>query len=579
MSDDYHRQQQPPAAAAAAAATAHGYHYQQQQDTDEGTAAVEDAYSSTTASNLDHALLESLFYNEMMLLDESPSLLLSTLAADGTPTSVDPSTLAEKALLHDFGVSSFELQQQQQQQAQQLAAIQRSSHEIASTPALASATSPLAAAAAVAASTTAHLPPLPVSMPATDHSRTATAPIPTTTMTIPSSTTPGAPPLTVNATVAENNPVPTSAPAAGAPAPAPAPLDTADGDRDNRKLVSQFATLASRLGISLPPHLLQSLTTQAGSLSRNTPSTGSSITRALHPPSAPLTLNALIPSTASSASEHQTTQPASAVPVTSSQTAMRTTTNTLAASSTTSNNSKITAATTTSINNSDLEPPPQVQALQSTAEAAIAAVTRKRPANGASDGGVDDGPTTSTSTATSTTKQPAYSKRRKKPRLSDCELRLSELQTENAMLKRHLDNITSQSHLINQEQKEIEAKIRLLWKQKASDVELKNIVNLYMEMYSDYGKRRQAELTFHLEQLERLAKPTNFTKMTLWTMGQSQGRDPKKNPLAGMLQKELNITPQQGRKILEQRQRIRDLCGNLKEVSVMRCYVMRCVVL
>ena len=53
--------------------------------------------------------------------------------------------------------------------------------------------------------------------------------------------------------------------------------------------------------------------------------------------------------------------------------------------------------------------------------------------------------------------------------------------------------------------------------------------------------------------------------MGLWTLGQ-QSKDPKRNPIAGILQKELGITAQQGRKILDQRQKIRDVCSNLKEV-------------
>jgi hypothetical protein len=38
------------------------------------------------------------------------------------------------------------------------------------------------------------------------------------------------------------------------------------------------------------------------------------------------------------------------------------------------------------------------------------------------------------------------------------------------------------------------------------------------------------------------------------------------NPIAGMLQKELGISPAQGRKILDQRQKIQTVCSNLKEV-------------
>jgi len=39
----------------------------------------------------------------------------------------------------------------------------------------------------------------------------------------------------------------------------------------------------------------------------------------------------------------------------------------------------------------------------------------------------------------------------------------------------------------------------------------------------------------------------------------------KRNPIAGILQNELEITAAQGRKILEQSEKIRALCENLKE--------------
>ena len=52
--------------------------------------------------------------------------------------------------------------------------------------------------------------------------------------------------------------------------------------------------------------------------------------------------------------------------------------------------------------------------------------------------------------------------------------------------------------------------------------------------------------------------------MGLWTLGQNSS-NPKRNPIAGILQKELDISPQQGRKIIEQREKIKALCDNLKE--------------
>ena len=200
---------------------------------------------------------------------------------------------------------------------------------------------------------------------------------------------------------------------------------------------------------------------------------------------------------------------------------------------------------------------PTVQQLQNTAEAAIAAVTekRKRSLEEAGAASAKDGSAAATL---------AYSKRRKKPRLADCESRLAQLKSENDVLKRHLHNISNQSHKFDQERAEAETRMKYLLQQDADTVQMDAAIKNYTELYSDYGRRRHQELTFHLEQLQRLANPTNFTKMGLWSLENSH-MDPKRNPVAGILQKELAVTAQQGRKILEQRQKIRDVCANLKE--------------
>jgi hypothetical protein len=49
-------------------------------------------------------------------------------------------------------------------------------------------------------------------------------------------------------------------------------------------------------------------------------------------------------------------------------------------------------------------------------------------------------------------------------------------------------------------------------------------------------------------------------------VGNNRGNNGTKNPIAGMLQRELGISAQQGRKILDQRQKIQNVCSNLKEV-------------
>ena len=56
--------------------------------------------------------------------------------------------------------------------------------------------------------------------------------------------------------------------------------------------------------------------------------------------------------------------------------------------------------------------------------------------------------------------------------------------------------------------------------------------------------------------------------MGLWTLGQDS-TNPKRNPIAGILQKELDITSQQGRKIIDQREKIHAVCENLKECLVL----------
>ncbi len=63
-----------------------------------------------------------------------------------------------------------------------------------------------------------------------------------------------------------------------------------------------------------------------------------------------------------------------------------------------------------------------------------------------------------------------------------------------------------------------------------------------------------------------VAVPANFTKMSLWTLGQNESfyTKPKSNPIAGILMKELEITPTQGRKIISQREKVQRLCTNIK---------------
>ena len=67
--------------------------------------------------------------------------------------------------------------------------------------------------------------------------------------------------------------------------------------------------------------------------------------------------------------------------------------------------------------------------------------------------------------------------------------------------------------------------------------------------------------------MAKLAAPTTFTKMSLWTLGQNKSffTKPQHHPISGILMKELEITPLQGRKILMQRVKIQRCCANIKK--------------
>ena len=224
-----------------------------------------------------------------------------------------------------------------------------------------------------------------------------------------------------------------------------------------KQLVSQFATLASRLGIDLPSNVLQSLTASAAM-------NGSSI------PSAP---EADVRS--STSSNTSDTKPQAAV----------------SGEGSSSKNKK----------------QKTIDELRKAAEEAVAAVTKKRPLEiTASALPATNGATASNKEVNNTANKPLYSKRRKKPRLQDCESKLEQLKAENEVLKRHLQNVTNKAQMLDKEKNEASNKIKQLFEQNAGPEEMDKVIQEFTEMYSDYGRRRQQELSFHLEQLQRYVK-------------------------------------------------------------------------
>ena len=342
---------------------------------------------SDDSSNLDHALLESLFYNEMLMMDDSAEPVLATdfsllsspavASAPAAAVAPEPPAMTESVLPnHPGNVSYAPVMNGNVQNAIPVA------------PAV-PAPQPWAVASGVP-----H-PPAAQAMPP------------------PAATQPGQPPATQGSELSQER---------------------------AKQLVSQFATLASRLGISLPPTVLSSLTVAAAANEAQTAGTESLC--ASLPPVAPLRAPPV--SILSSAPPHS----------------------------------------------ASIESP-KVQELEITAEAAIAAVTETHKRKEA------EAPST-----TSSGSKPLYSKRRKKPRLSDCEAKLAALRSDNEMLKRHLATITNKAHVFEQERQRATQEMKRMLQEEAPE-KLNPLLHKFSEMYSDYGRHRHQELEFHLGQLEK----------------------------------------------------------------------------
>jgi hypothetical protein len=414
-------------------------------------------------SSLDHALLESIFYNEMALLDDfseaffasnssynsSTNSVSSSLGGGGgggsatlttnaaTPslqgtltdanqlnsleaapaaaaaidtiatTAPDPTVAVEKDLLRDFGVAH-------------------------SSPALLSpvgSTTLLNPNAATIAPPALPFVPPPVNVEEQRRNLQAlagrgrgirhnvvakAAAATTTTATSPATTSDLADTAGVAAATATD--------AATTTGVSVAPMDTAD---KRSKLVAQFATLAGRLGITLPPQVLHKLT--------------------------------------------------AAVPNTTTET-------------TTSNS---------------------IGALEANVDILVDATesSHKRPHEDMSE---SSSPRQSQSQAPATAAAAAakpYSKRRKKPRLSDCEQKLALLQAEQALLQSQVAQMANRNETLDQERLAAESKMRtMLHDPQSTPEQLDQAVQEFSDLYSDYGRKRHEELLFHLEQLQRYVR-------------------------------------------------------------------------
>ena len=267
-----------------------------------------------------------------------------------------------------------------------------------------------------------------------------------------------------------------------------------------RQLVSQFASLAEKLGISLPQNVLSSLTTAAVLHGEKQQTCHQS-------PSSSVALHAGITAGTSqqglsTSSQHtfpaRTQRPINApdpaylssnavqnIPIKSTARKIE---DTAAAavqavvegrrSFVTDNKSSPGAADEKTKKIVDIEPPTSQNAEDKTGQSLEAGET-----------------TSNTGTA---------QRKRKRPRNDECEIKLSALKDENRILKRNLDTLLKKTQTIDLERAQAERAMRDMVQQGNPDEEkLQQLVKRFTEMYSDYGRSRQQELRFHLAQLRK----------------------------------------------------------------------------
>ncbi|GBG27378.1 Cyclic AMP-responsive element-binding protein 1 [Hondaea fermentalgiana] len=102
--------------------------------------------------------------------------------------------------------------------------------------------------------------------------------------------------------------------------------------------------------------------------------------------------------------------------------------------------------------------------------------------------------------------------------------------------------------------------------------ELKSMLKQYKELYSDFGRERNAAITYHLSKLKGLLIPTTVSKMTMWSLQQNdEFYDEKKNQktfgggIWNMLCGELELSAEQKATLMSMRGGIRQQRRNIAE--------------
>lgn len=163
------------------------------------------------------------------------------------------------------------------------------------------------------------------------------------------------------------------------------------------------------------------------------------------------------------------------------------------------------------------------------------------------------------------------SRKRQRESLEDMETRVAAMMEENEELQNHVMTVMQRTAEVQKRRSAMETFMtselaQFGHKENFDQSELAKVIKQYTNIYSDYGKCRQREVSFHLNQLEKLILPTQTTKMCLWTLQQDKNFYQKsKSPMYNILSKELTLSVEQAAKIQDRRDKRTDLLSQLNE--------------
>jgi len=152
---------------------------------------------------------------------------------------------------------------------------------------------------------------------------------------------------------------------------------------------------------------------------------------------------------------------------------------------------------------------------------------------------------------------------------------------ENHILKKHFREVKNSRGRHQRDDAEcqhfVESMRKIVGKGAAIE-KTQKIVSTFSECYAGYSRRHLQELSYHLDQVKRIATPSEFAKFSLWMValpneGEQQenstpgGGEQQANPLVATLQRELEVTEQHDKRIVAQQAKIRKIVSRLNELG------------